>query len=70
MDICKLKKSLLDEEIRRNAGESGEGLSGGECKKIALAQAILRNTVLLLLDEPVSNINAETQTDNAKHYGD
>ena len=63
IEICKLKKSLLDEEIGRKAGESGEGLSGGECKKIALAQAILRNTELLLLDEPISNIDEETQID-------
>lgn len=63
VDLCGLKESLLNEEIQRNAGESGESFSGGECKKMALAQAILRNTEILLLDEPVSNINIEAQND-------
>ncbi len=60
-DLCGLNSSLLDEEINRNAGESGEGLSGGECKRIALARAVLRGADVLLLDEPVSNIDEKSQ---------
>lgn len=42
-------------------GENGETLSGGQRKKLLLAQALLKNPQLLVVDEPTAGIS----TDNA-----
>ena len=38
--------------------ENGSNLSGGEKKRICLARALLRNTDVLILDEPLANLDA------------
>jgi len=40
--------------------ESGSNFSGGEKKRICLARALLRDTDVLILDEPLANLDAET----------
>lgn len=40
--------------------ENGSNLSGGERKRICLARALLRNTDLLILDEPLANLDRKT----------
>jgi ATP-binding cassette, subfamily C, bacterial CydC len=40
-------------------GENGETLSGGQRKKLLLAQALLKNPQLLVVDEPTAGIGAE-----------
>lgn len=42
-------------------GERGETLSGGQRKRIAIARAIIRNTPILLLDEPSSDLDAASE---------
>ena len=43
--------------INRLVGEKGEGLSGGEAKRIALIRELLRSSELLILDEPLNHLD-------------
>lgn len=61
LEISGIQESSLEEEVDREAGESGLALSGGEKKRIALSQVILKNAGLLLLDEPMNGLDPASQ---------
>lgn len=63
--IRMLKKlNLLDfantEALNRVIQEGGQNLSGGERKRICLARTLLRESPIIILDEPLANVDPET----------
>lgn len=50
-------------------GERGATLSGGQRQRIALARAILRDAPILILDEPLTGLDAETAAQVADALG-
>ena len=42
-------------------GERGATLSGGQRRRIAIARAIVRNTPMLILDEPTTGLDAASE---------
>ena len=51
----------LPEGYDTQVGDRGAKLSGGQRQRIALARAFLRNSPLLILDEPTSAVDAHTE---------
>jgi ATP-binding cassette subfamily C protein CydD len=53
--------SGLPQGLDTMVGEGGFGLSGGQAQRVAVARAFLRDSPLVLLDEPTSHLDPGTE---------
>ncbi|MBY0450756.1 MAG: ABC transporter ATP-binding protein/permease [Cyanobacteria bacterium] len=53
--------AAMPEGYQTLVGERGMGLSGGQRQRLALARTLLKPTTMLLLDDPFSHIDSETE---------
>lgn len=51
----------LPERLESLCGEAGAGLSEGQAQRIAIARGLLRPGGILLMDEPTSSLDSETE---------
>lgn len=65
LDAAGLKAEVeaMRQGLETRLGEGGQGLSGGQLRRLALARLVLRDTPLWLLDEPTEGLDSATASD-------
>jgi ATP-binding cassette subfamily B protein len=53
----------LPDQYRTKVGQRGATLSGGERQRISLARAFLKDAPLLIMDEPTSSLDVQTEAE-------
>jgi ABC-type bacteriocin/lantibiotic exporter with double-glycine peptidase domain len=68
LNICNLKEFIngLQDGDMTILSENGVNISGGQIRKIALARALAKNSEVLILDEPFSNLDTKSIDDILK----
>ena len=61
LSMCEDFVKKLDKGFDTLVGENGTRLSGGEKQRISIARAFLRKSKIILLDEPTSSLDSETE---------
>ena len=60
----------LPDGLDTHCSESGTGLSEGQAQRIAIARALLRKGAVLLMDEPTSSLDANTEQQLLQNLAD
>ena len=55
----RVKKAAEILQITEYLDRKPKALSGGQCQRVALGRAIVRNAKVFLMDEPLSNLDAK-----------
>jgi len=65
IDIARLRQTLgvLPQGLDTRLGERGINLSGGQKQRATLARAVYRDAPILILDDALSAVDAETETE-------
>lgn len=58
--------SKLPEGYQTVIGENGSTLSGGECQRLSIARALLKDAPVILLDEATASLDVDSETEIQK----
>ncbi len=56
-----LLEQIVEIGLQYNVGSKGDNLSGGQCQKLAIARAFLKNPRILIMDEATSALDNRSQ---------
>lgn len=60
----------LDDGYNTQLGERGSKLSSGQRQRLTIARAVIRNTPVLILDEPTASLDAKTEHEVLRNLSD